>query len=465
MSPPPIDLASRVTPAWFDAAKLGLFVHWNPASIPAFAPLTNVRDLLDLPADADGIDKAWRRLPYAEMYWNTASIPDSPSARYHAEHFGDASYGAFVERFRDELLPRWDPEPLAELAAQAGARYVVLTTKTEDGFLLWPSERRNPNRPGWQAERDVPGELAAALRARGVRFGTYYCGGVDWTFRGLPMTGMGSLLAAMDHDAEYLDYTNAHWRELIERYRPDVLWNDYSYPKGADLTGLFQFYLDRVPDGVINNRFDHRDAMEGTLEPSTVYSDFVTPEYSTEGSPEWKWEACRGLGTSFGYNRQESEQTYLSATELIRTFVDVVARGGNLLINVGPTAAGDIPWAQAERLLALGWWLRRNGGAIYGTRPWARAGGVTGDGIGVRYTASSTGVNAIVLGTPQRAEVEIDVRLDEGAEVGLHGQRGTLRWTPSPAGVRIELPEPFDAGPAMALRLSPRRAVRPIDER
>jgi alpha-L-fucosidase len=457
-----MDLLTRQTPAWFDEAKLGLFVHWNAAAIPAYAPLTRLEDMLDLPPDPDGIGKMWRRLPYAEMYQNAMNIEGSPTARHHADLYGDLPYDAFVNRFRDEMIPRWEPDTLADLAVGTGARYLVLTTKTEDGFLLWPSEHANPNKRGWQSPRDVVGELAAALRSRGLRFGAYYCGGVDWSFRGMPMTDETSFAAAMDHNDAYLAYATAHWHELIERYRPDVMWNDYSLPPGADLDALFRFYLERVPDGAINNRFDPRPPTEGILEPSTVYSDFLTPEYSTEGSPDRKWEACRGLGTSFGFNRLESDRTYLSPMELIHMFVDVVARGGNLLINVGPMATGEIPWIQAQRLLALGWWLRDNGEAIYGTRVWIEHRGITGDGVGIRYTTSDDAVHAIVLGAPAGAEVEIDVRLDEGAEVGLVGRSGRLGWTTTSAGVRVDLPEAPDDRPTIALRLAPPSAVHPL---
>jgi alpha-L-fucosidase len=277
------------------------------------------------------------------------------------------------------------------------------------------------------------------------------------------MKDLAGLTDAMEHDAEYLAYAEAHWHELIERYRPDVMWNDYSFPEGADLDSLFGFYLEHVPDGVINNRFEHRNPLDAINDPSsTVYHDFLTPEYSTEGSPDHKWEACRGLGTSFGYNRQESEDTYLSSTELIRTFVDVVSRGGNLLINVGPTAAGDVPWPQAERLLALGWWLAGNGEAIYGSRPWARHHGIAGDGAPVRYTSSEEAVYAIVLGRPSASEVAIDVNLASGARVRLEGQHGDLAWTSSAEGTRITLPEPLDRGPATTFRLEPAGAVGPL---
>ena len=457
MSADPLD---RATPAWFDEAKLGIFIHWNAASIPAYAP---VLETADLPDDEDWI-KAWRRLPFAEMYQNTMAIPGSPTERHHRERYGDLPYDAFVEHFREQLIPCWDPQPWADLAARAGARYVVLTTKTEDGFLLWPSAHRHPRKRGWQSGRDVVGELAQALRGRGLRLGTYYSGGLDWSFQGLPTTSRMATAAAMPQDAEYLSYAEAHWRELIERYEPCVLWNDYGYPDAADIAALFREYLTRVPEGVINNRFDGDPFACGEA-PSAVYSDFVTPEYSTAGTAALKWEACRGIGTSFGYNREETQQSYMSGAELTHTFADVVARGGNLLINVGPMATGGVPWPQAQRLLELGWWLSIHGEAIYHTRPWERAAGLTGDGLGVRYTASAGAVHAIVLGTPRVRAVEVDVRLEADVEVTVPNYHGPLAWTESPAGTLIELPEPPDADqPAMTFRLSPAGAVRPFDE-
>jgi alpha-L-fucosidase len=454
----PADPLDRQSPPWFDEAKLGIFIHWNAASIPAYAPIMSFEDLMG--ADPTGA-KAWRRLPFAEAYQNSLAIPGSDTARHHAETYGDLPYDAFVAQLRDEMIPQWSPEPWADLFARAGARYVVLTTKQDDGFLLWPSETRNPHRERWQAERDVVGELAAAVRAGGMRFGTYYCG-MDWTFGGFPVTNSATMVAGVPQSADYVEYADAHWRELIDRYEPCVLWNDYSYPEDADIAGLFRYYLERVPDGLINNRFDG-DMLANA--PSEIYSDFVTPEYSVEGSPDLKWEACRGIGTSFGYNRLETDASYLSATELIHLFVDVVSRGGNLLLNVGPTGRGEIPWAQANRLLALGWWLRTNGGAIYNTRPWDRTAGITGEGFRVHYTTSPDAVHAIVLGTPRRAQVEIDVRLDERTVVTLEGNDHALPWTEAPTGSRITLPEAPDEGPGFALRISPRSGVHPFDER
>lgn len=444
----------RPVPAWFDDAKLGIFIHWTAAAIPAYAAVRRFQFA------GEGVDAEaeWRELPYAEMYQNTMAVPGSSAERYHAENYGDLPFDAFVHQFRDSLH-LWDPEPWADLFARAGARYVVLVTKTEDGFLLWPSAHPNPHKPGWQAERDVVGELAAAVRARGMRFGTYYSGGLDWTFGGHPVTSMETFMSALAQGDDFIAYADAHWRELIERYETSIMWNDYAYPLKADVDALFRLHRERVPDGVINDRFDYFGLRE-----AEVLRDFTTLEYATDYSTapaDRKWEACRGIGTSFGYNRMEGDSDYSTSTALIHELADIVARGGNFLLNVGPTAVGEIPWLQAQRLLDIGWWLARNGDAIYATRRWHRPAGSASDGLDVRYTASADAVYATVLGTPKTADVDLDVRVDTGAQVSLAGRPHELPFVATPGGVRVTLPEAPDEQPAIALRLSPPQAVRP----
>jgi alpha-L-fucosidase len=141
--------------------------------------------------------------------------------------------------------------------------------------------------------------------------------------------------------------------------------------------------------------------------------------------------------------------------------VDIVARGGNLLINVGPMGTGEIPWLQAERLLDLGWWLRTNGEAIYGTHPWVRTGGITGEGLEVRYTSKKDAVFAILLGAPNTRIVELDLHLEKEVKVALEGRSGELQWAETPAGIRVDLPILPDKRPAMSLRFTPATGVKP----
>ncbi|UPT20840.1 alpha-L-fucosidase [Thermobifida alba] len=457
----PTDPQTLPTPDWFDRAKLGIFVHWTASAIPGYAPLpqSSVLDrdasasydpeAFEFDPQADVHGHAWRTMPEAGFYHHMMNVPGSATARYHTEHYGNLSFAAFVERFRTRSVPSLRPDHWAELFVRCGARYVVLCTKTEDGFLLWPSGHPNPHCRGWQSDRDVVGELADAVRRRGMRFGAYYSGGWDFTF------GHGTSLAdMMPGDPAYRGYVEAHWRELVTRYRPSVLWNDYGQsPEGLDVAHLFRWYREHVPDGVVNDRFDFTQAT------GDLHADFRTPEYTTTGTPERKWEACRGLGYGFGYNRQESESDLISATELIHVFADIVARGGNLLLGVGPTGTGEIPWTQQRRLLELGEWVRTNADAIYDTRPWTRTGGVNDEGLHIRYTTDGDAVYAIVLGTPRGDSVELDVALTARAQASLLGTSGPLPWSGSPNGIRIRLPDRLAERPAAVFRLEPAEAV------
>jgi alpha-L-fucosidase len=441
-----VEPGERAVPAWFDDAKLGIFVHWTASSVPAFAPITD--SPFDLADGGGGWEEAMRCSPYSEWYQNSMSIEGSPAAVHHADVMGGRPYESFVAEWLAGHAG-WDPAPWADLFAEAGARYVVLVTKHHDGVLLWPSSVPNPIKDEpWASDRDLVGDLAGAVRSKGLRFGTYYSGGLDWTFGGLPMTDLKAMFAAIPQSDEYREYADAHWHELIERYQPDLLWNDIGYPASADLPGLFDDYYAAVPEGVVNNRFDWMGQTGGA-----VHCDFITPEYSTKGDPARKWESTRGIGTSFGFNREESEASYLDPGELVRMFVDIVSRGGNLLLNVGPDASGVIPFAQAQRLLALGWWLRTNGDAIYGTRPWTRSDGETGDGLPVRFTTKGDDLFAIVQGAPSSATLTLDVAPAADGTVTLLGNLAALEWSATDGGCVITLPTAPAPTPAIALRL------------
>lgn len=348
-------LRTHPLPDWFDDAKFGIFIHFGVYCIPAWAETT--KPPLEYADQGDeGIAYGFLHNTYTEWYLNTINLEGSLAREHHLSTYGgNYSYDNFAPLFA-EAMRDWDPEPWADLFAASGARYVVMVTKHHDGFLMWPSRTPNPFKQGWHLQRDIVGELAEVVRARGLKFGLYYSGGLDWTFGGLPMKDMRGLIAAIPQSEEYARYADAHWRELIERYRPSVLWNDIYYPPLANPRQLFADYYNLIPDGVINDRFDTLSVRAGS-----AHADFVTPEYqySTEGL-EKKWELCRGMGPSFGYNRNETDEHRLSSEQLIQLLIDVTSKRGNLLLNVGPTAEGVIPQPQADRLIAIGRWLRED---------------------------------------------------------------------------------------------------------
>ena len=197
-------------PGWFSDAKLGIFIHWGIFSVPAFAPRGQTITELMMARP----DDAWAHLPYTEWYLNSLQFADSEVSRVHAKRYDNAPYEAFRTEF-DTASQAFDAENWASLFAEAGARYAVFVTKHHDGYCLWPSEIENPHRPGWHSKRDFVGELATAVRAQGLTFGTYYSGGMDWTFRHVPIATFGDMMANVPFEDDYRAYAMAQYRELI----------------------------------------------------------------------------------------------------------------------------------------------------------------------------------------------------------------------------------------------------------
>lgn len=445
-------IKTHTVPNWFNDSKLGIFVHWGLYSIPGWAPTTG--PLPEVIA-RDGWQGWFRKNPYAEWYMNSLRVPGSATAAYHAETFGaDFPYARLAGMFNEQIRG-WDPGSWADLFKAAGARYVVLTTKHHDGFLLWPSKQPNPFLENYHTERDLVGDLTSAVRARGMRMGLYYSGGLDWTFNDQVIADIADLFTAIPQSAAYTAYSDAHWRELIDRYAPSVLWNDIGYPSMADIPLLFSEYYNRVPEGVINDRFTQGEMTAEGPRPLIKHYDFRTPEYEVFSDIRAdKWECCRGLGFSFGYNRNETVESMLSPSALIHSFIDIVSKNGNLLINVGPTGDGSIPAEQAERLLALGIWLETNGEAIYNSRPFTHAGGSTNDGTAVRYTRKRDTLYAMLLGTPSRQQITIDgIHIQDGSEVKLLGHTESLQWSQDALRLTVTLPANLDDTAAHTLRL------------
>lgn len=413
-------LRKRVVPPWYDDAKLGIFVHWGLSSVPGWAP----RDLDIVELFTQRYDEALTHSPYSEWYENAIKFPESPSARHHRETYGNRSYESFREDFA-EGLRQWDPDEWARSFAEAGARYVVMVTKHHDGYCLWPSTVRNPHKTGWTTERDCVGDLAEAVCGAGLRFGVYYSGGIDWSFNPEPVRSPGEFLASIPGGA-YDGYAEAQVRELIDRYRPDVLWNDIAWPTSQRrLLRLFADYYAAVPEGLVNDRwvtpgfgpkafkikmvrslFDdvarrHFGRPETDLAAPTVgHFDFRTPEYSLfEHVPRRKWESVRGLDKSFGYNRASLEEDFLTEAELLGMLVDIVSCGGNLLLNVGPRGEdATIPEPQERRLGWLADWMQVNGDTIRTTRPWVRTRSVSTEGAEISFTARDNVVFAHLKG-------------------------------------------------------------------
>lgn len=434
-------LDSHPLPQWYAGAKLGIFIHWGLYSVPGWAPLSHPSHDF---TSADYI----KNNPYAEWYLNVMRIPGSPTQAYHREHYGaNFSYYDFAPVFNRESK-KWNPEDWAKIFHDAGARYVVLTTKHHDGFTLWPSTTVNPNpsipQNERQAERDIVGELTAAVRKQGIKMGLYYSGGYDWTFNSGPIETAADYQNVKPESQAYGDYAFAQIHELINRYHPAVLWDDIDWPKTGRAMQVEADYYNAVPDGVVDDRFGIKHA------------DFISPEYQKlDKISAKKWEECRGLGRSFGYNRAEGEAETIAPADLIELLVDIVSKNGNLLLDVGPEDDGTIPPVQMERLKALGAWLNQNGEAIYDTVPWERATGKTAEGNDLRFTRKGNDLFVTILGSPKSSTATIEgLAPREGIEVTMLGDVAPLDTAAAGGNLRVTLPRHLPGDYAYVLKLA-----------
>lgn len=373
-------LDTRQTPPWFEDAKFGIFIHWGVYSVPAWG----------------------EKRKYAEWYWHDMQDKKGSTWKFHERTYGtDFAYEDFAPMFTAEMF---DPEHWAEVFEKSGAKYVVLTSKHHEGFPLWPSAHS----PGWNAvdtgpKRDLAGDLMKAVRGRGLRMGYYYS-----------MYEWFNPLYKSD-PARYVDeYMIPQLKDLVQRYKPDIVWPDgewdhhsKTWRSEAFLAWLYN-ESNAPEDVVVNDRWGK--------ECRNVHGGFATPEYG--GIPdgrlikEGRWEECQGMGRSFGYNRNETAEDYRTSTQLLHLLIDSVSRGGNLLLDIGPTADGRIPEIMEQRLLDIGAWLEVNGEAIYGAEHWADApGNDKGTPLEhVRFTHKGDTLYAICLAWPGES-LHIPVRV------------------------------------------------------
>ena len=372
-------IKTHQVPGWYDDTKFGIFIHWGLYSVPAWA--TPTAQLGDVPCD----DYWFTHNAYAEWYLNSIRTGRGPAYDHHVQTYGaDFAYEKFTEMWKAE---HWDPAAWAKLFKQAGAQYVIPTTKHHDGFCLWDSDHTEYSAAKLGPRRDIVKELSAAVRSEGLRFGVYYSGILDWRFCSDPILDVFEVQHPYNVTASYADYAYNQVMELIDKYKPSVLWNDICWPwaRLGDLPYLFAHYYNTVPEGVVNDRW------------SDVWCDFTTKEYNSgDKHLDRKWEHNRGIGLSFGYNRIEDESHLIGLNDLVSLLIDTVAWNGNLLLNVGPKADGTIPPEQEKRLLYLGQWLSRNGEAIYGTRPWDRSEMTGESGEKVYFTRKGDTVYAMI---------------------------------------------------------------------
>ncbi len=437
-------LSKRPTPTWYGNAKLGIFIHWGLYSVPAWATPYGTPDTVT----------NWKAFytnnPYAEWYLNSLRIVGSPAKTYHAKKYS-AGFGYY--NFKDTLQQKtknWNADKWATIIEATGAKYVVVTSKHHDGYTMYPSKVKHPFLPASQinSPHDFIGKIAKAVRAKKIKMGVYYSGGLDWSFTTKPITNLWpDLFEAMPSSEAYTEYADAQFHEIVGRYKPDILWNDVNYPKGEKLLEVFARLYNANPNAVINDRWNQY---------STLYN-FTTPEYMVlDSSVLKKWETCRGIGFSFGYNRAETDKQLLSSKALINLLVDIVSKNGNLLLNVGPDAAGNIPDNQLSRLRDLGNWMKINSDGIYGTHPWKKTSAVLPDGTALRFTKKQNNLYVFLLQQPSTGTVVInDCDVASNTTVTLFGKRNQpLQFSKRNGYITINLPANVDYTFASMLKLT-----------
>lgn len=323
-------------PGWFGEQRYGMFVHANIATVPAFAPVHE----------------------YADWYWafletkpDMVLHPTCPLPEVVAWHRENAPGRTFDDFIPALTFEQFDADAYAQLLEDAGMRYLVHVTKHHDGLSWWDTAHSQRSTARLGPKRDVTAELADAVRRRGLRFGCYYLL-LDWAHPGYP-----------DQD-RYVDaFMRPQIQELVERFEPAVLWGDGHWGHPGQHWRADQIVADaraiadeRGFELVFNDRFFASDP------------DFTVYEYDVPAvAPGGPWELCRGLGYSFCVNRNERIEDHLTAREVVALLVETVAKGGNLLLNVGPNADGTVPDLQARVLRDSGAWVRAHADAIHGS--------------------------------------------------------------------------------------------------
>ncbi|HPN35586.1 MAG TPA: alpha-L-fucosidase [bacterium] len=336
-------LDKRPTPQWWLDAKFGIFIHWGVYSVPAFSKVGQ----------------------YSEWYWHSLVQGQKEYVDFHRNNYGPGfQYADFVPMFKAELF---NPDQWADLFERSGAKYVVLTSKHHEGYTLWQNEQANRSwgRP-WNAVetgpcRDLLGDLTTAVRKTSVKMGIYYSL-YEWY----------NPIYHSDVNAFVEQHLFPQFKDVVNKYAPAVIFSDgeWDHPSSTWRSEeLLSWLFNESPckdEVVIDDRWG-KDTRH-------KHGGYYTTEYGSGlADASHPWEECRGIAHSFGYSRMETPDDYQSDQSLLLMLIDIVSRGGNFLLDIGPTADGRIPDIMQERLLRMGSWLKVNGEAIYGAATWKKS--------------------------------------------------------------------------------------------
>ncbi len=462
-------------PDWYMDAKFGIFIHWGVYSVPAFGN---------------------------EWYPRNMYLQGSPEFEHHVKTWGPQSkfgYKDFIPMFKAE---KFNPAAWAALFKRSGAKYIMPVAEHHDGFAMYDSALSNWTAAKMGPKRDIVGELADAVRREGLVFGASSHRAEHWWFmnggRAFDSDVQDPRYAAFYGPATPISNSASHaneawksqdWRprpdgkfledwlartcEIVDKYRPLVVWFDWWIEQAA-----FEPYMQRFAAYYYNRGVEWGQGVAinyklETFPPDAAVFDIERGQ-ATEMIPNF-WQTDTSISkNSWGY---VTEQDYKTAKDIIGDLVDIVSKNGCLLLNIGPRPDGTIPEPEVAVLEEIGDWLAVNGEAIYGTRPWKVYGEGPTQVVGgsfhdterhgftaqdVRFTAQGETLYATVLGRPDDGKVTIR---SLGEASGLHprsigavellGHPGPLSWTRTAVGLAISLPASLTEAPAYALRIRP----------
>ncbi len=391
--------------AWWREAKFGMFIHWGAYAVPG------------------GMYQGKQVGSVGEWIMQTANIPIP-------------EYEQFVKQFNPT---KFDAQAWVSIAKSAGMKYIVITSKHHDGFCLWDSPTTQYDiMDASPFQRDILAELKKACDEAGIKL-CFYHSIMDWHQPDAESKGEYTHQNTPNPDfSRYREtYLKPQLRELVRKYDPAVMWFDgewipeWTEPQGKD---LYQMLRTLKPSLIINNRVGKgRNGMQGMNADSSFVGDFGTPEQEilSHGGTKTDWESCMTMNDTWGYKRNDTN--WKTSRELIHNLVDITAKGGNYLLNVGPTAEGTFPEASIERLRDMGAWLFVNSEAIYNTHPfqeWQEVVTYSTDTVQMRYTQHDNNLYATMLRWPNSNEITLRVPSllpnRESPKVELLGYKGNI---------------------------------------
>lgn len=384
---------------WYQKARFGMFIHWGLYAIPARGE--------------------WVR-----------SVEEMP----------EEEYMPFFEEF-DPV--DFDPKKWARAAKEAGMKYAVMTAKHHDGFCLFDSALTDFKSTNTKAGKDLVREYLEAFREEGLKVGLYYSL-LDWHHPDYPHYGdqnhpMRNCEAEknVDRDFErYLDYMHGQVKELCTNYgKLDIMWFDFSYGElrgeAWRATKLINMVRSLQPDIIIDNRLEVSGEGFGSIatdNPSVYAGDFVSPEQiippmglKSESGRDLVWEACITMNDHWGYCAKD--KNFKPASTIIKKLVECVSKNGNMLLNVGPDARGNIPDESLKILKEIGVWMRKNGGSIYGCKGSSlqkpENGRITEKGNRLYYHVMENAIGGVPLYGILRDRVKAVRLLSDGSELKI----------------------------------------------